>query len=91
MQIWAPAFMTNLFEIGGLTLRLPPAAVPAVQELAGEVGLASLIKVDQNGLIVEFAPAAGMKWQHIFFIQNLMIGQRTQLMDEFLQKQGVIK
>lgn len=52
--------------------------------------LASFIKADDNGLIVWFQPPAGLSWDFIFFIQNLMIAQRLHLIDDMAKKLGII-
>lgn len=61
------------------------------EKLPPTVPLAAVIEADENGLIISFKPASGMRWEDIFFLQNLMIGQRLQLIDQTLKINGVIK
>lgn len=52
--------------------------------------LKSMIKTDENGLIIGFEPK-NVPWGFVFFVQNVMINQRLRMMDALARKEGLIK
>lgn len=52
--------------------------------------LRSMIRTDENGLIISFEPK-DVSWGLIFFVQNVMIMQRLRFIDDFARKEGLIK
>jgi len=52
------------------------------------IDLGKVLETDGAGRIVFFVPPPGMKWALIFYFQNLMIRQRLDLIDAFLDREG---
>lgn len=48
--------------------------------------LSSTLKTDQKGRIVFFQPTNQLRWDLVFYLQNLMIRQRLFEMDRFLDE-----
>lgn len=82
-------------DIFGVKLAVPKGDEQLVSSILNGMSnveaLPDILRVDSNGLITGFQPMENMTWGEIFFFQNLMIGQRTYLMDEFLRKHGEIE
>jgi hypothetical protein len=66
------------------------AAQKRNSQMSQRSGLSTIIGTDPNGLIIFFEPPSEMRWETIWFIQNLMIQQRMYLMDELARKEGLI-
>lgn len=48
--------------------------------------LSSTISTDKKGRIVSFQPTGQIRWNLVFYIQNLMIRQRLFEMDRFVDR-----
>lgn len=59
---------------------------PAHADINTDLG--KTIETDAKGRIAFFMPTSGMKWALVFYIQNLMIRQRLEAIDTFLDKHG---
>lgn len=57
-------------------------ADPVHQEL--NIDLGKSLEVDEQGRITYFMPVENMKWSLVFYLQNLMIRQRLDMIDEFI-------
>lgn len=82
-------------DLFGLKIAIPRGDEQLVSSILNGMSnvelLPDILRVDSNGLIIGFQPMEDMTWGEIFFFQNLMVAQRTFLMDEFLRKHGEIE
>ena len=85
--------MTKIHDVGGVKVALSEIDGFQLSKFLSTMSvvpdLKSMIKTDDNGLIVSFEPK-NISWGFVFFIQNLMIMQRMNIMDDFMRKEGLI-
>jgi hypothetical protein len=74
-----------------ISILLTDRDVPILEKLLADpahadvnIDLGKAIETDDKGRITFFVPTSGMKWALVFFLQNLMIRQRLEAMDAFL-------
>jgi len=81
------------YEVAGVKFSLSErdgiALTKFLTQMSEVPDLSTMIVTDEQGRIVHFEPR-DVSWGFIFFIQNLMIMQRLQFIDEFVDKQGLL-
>lgn len=56
------------------------------KNINGEEYFIDLFDVDKNGFIVSITPKKSVPWAALFFVQQLMINQRLEMCDRYLEK-----